>query len=170
MDLQNDLRSLMSVEPNSEWFETVHHELGHIYYYVSYTNDGVPPILREGANRGFHEAVGSMIGMAAMQKPFLQAKGLLPANLQTDDTQKLLQEALNFVVFIPFATGTMTGFEHDLYATCRPTSSTSVGGSWPNSTRVLCPLPSGARNTAMPLPRPILTTMQPSTTIMHFPT
>jgi peptidyl-dipeptidase A len=115
MDLQNDLRSLMSVEPNSEWFETVHHELGHIYYYVSYTNDGVPPILREGANRGFHEAVGSMIGMAAMQKPFLQAKGLLPANLQTDDTQKLLQEALNFVVFIPFATGTMTGFEHDLY-------------------------------------------------------
>jgi peptidyl-dipeptidase A len=116
MDLQNDLRSLMSVEPNSEWFETVHHELGHIYYYVSYTNDQVPPILREGANRGFHEAVGSMIGMAAMQKPFLQAKGLLPANLQTNDTQKLLQEALNFVVFIPFATGTMTGFEHDLYS------------------------------------------------------
>ena len=115
MDLQNDLRSLMSVEPNSEWFETVHHELGHIYYYVSYTNDAVPPILREGANRGFHEAVGSMIGMAAMQKPFLQAKGLLPAGLQTDDTQKLLQEALNYVVFIPFATGTMTGFEHDLY-------------------------------------------------------
>lgn len=115
MDLQNDLRSLMSVEPNSEWFETVHHELGHIYYYISYTNQNVPPVLREGANRAFHEAVGSMIGMAAMQKPFLQAKGLLPANAQSDDTQKLLQEALNFVVFIPFATGTMTGFEHDLY-------------------------------------------------------
>jgi peptidyl-dipeptidase A len=115
MDLQNDLRSLMSVEPNSEWFETVHHELGHIYYYVSYTNEKVPPVLREGANRAFHEAVGSMIGMAAMQKPFLQAKGLLPANAQSDDTQKLLQEALNFVVFIPFSTGTMTGFEYDLY-------------------------------------------------------
>lgn len=115
MDLQNDLRSLMSVEPNSEWFETVHHELGHIYYYVSYTNENVPPVLREGANRAFHEAVGSMIGMAAMQKPFLEAKGLLPAGAQSDDTQKLLQEALNFVVFIPFSTGTMTGFEHDLY-------------------------------------------------------
>lgn len=115
MDLQNDLRSLMSVEPNSEWFETVHHELGHIYYYVSYTNPEVPPVLREGANRAFHEAVGSMIGMAAMQKPFLQGKGLLPANATSDDTQKLLQEALNFVVFIPFSTGTMTGFEYDLY-------------------------------------------------------
>jgi len=115
VDLQNDLRSLMSVEPNSEWFETVHHELGHIYYYISYTNDSVPPVLREGANRAFHEAVGSMIGMAAMQKPFLQGKGLLAANTQSNDTLKLLQEALNFIVFIPFSTGTMTHFEHDLY-------------------------------------------------------
>ncbi len=115
MDLKNDVRSLMSVEPNSEWFETVHHELGHIYYYMSYTNPNVPPILRGGANRAFHEAFGSMIGMAAMQKAFLQGKNLLPANAASDDTQKLLQEALNYITFIPFATGTMTEFEHDLY-------------------------------------------------------
>ena len=115
MDMQNDVRSLMSVEPNTEWFETAHHELGHIYYYINYTNDSVPPILRQGANRAFHEAMGSMIGMAAMQKPFLQGKGLLPKNAESNDTLKLLQEALNYVVFIPFATGTMTEFEHDLY-------------------------------------------------------
>jgi peptidyl-dipeptidase A len=115
LDLQNDVRSLMSVEPNTEWFETVHHELGHIYYYMNYTNDSVPPVLREGANRAFHEAMGSMIGMAAMQKPFLQGKGLLAQGVKSDDTQKILQEALNYIVFIPFATGTMTEFEHDLY-------------------------------------------------------
>lgn len=115
IDLEKDVRSLMSVEPNSEWFETAHHELGHIYYYMSYTNPEVPPVLREGANRAFHEAFGSMIGMAAMQKAFLQNKGLLPANVITNDTMKLLQEALNYVTFIPFATGTMTQFEHDLY-------------------------------------------------------
>jgi peptidyl-dipeptidase A len=115
IDLQHDVRSLMSVEPNTEWFETVHHELGHIYYYINYTNDSVPPILRRGANRAFHEAMGSMIGMAAMQKPFLQGKGLLTADAKSDDTQKLLQEALNYIVFIPFATGTMTEFERDLY-------------------------------------------------------
>ena len=115
MDRQHDVRSLMSVEPNTEWFETVHHELGHIYYYINYTNDSVPPILRRGANRAFHEAMGSMIGMAAMQKPFLQGKGLLAADAKSDDTQKLLQEALNYIVFIPFATGTMTEFERDLY-------------------------------------------------------
>lgn len=115
MDLKNDVRSLMSVEPNTEWFETSHHELGHIYYYINYTNDSVPLVLRSGANRAFHEAMGSMIGMAAMQKPFLEGKGLLEKGTQSDDTQKLLQEALNYVVFIPFATGTMAEFEHDLY-------------------------------------------------------
>ncbi|MEO6454394.1 MAG: M2 family metallopeptidase [Ginsengibacter sp.] len=115
MDLQQDVRSLMSVEPNTEWFETVHHELGHIYYYINYTNDSTPPVLRSGANRAFHEGIGSMIGMAAMQKTFLQGKGLLAQGIQSDDTQKLLQEALNYIVFIPFATGTMTEFEHDLY-------------------------------------------------------
>lgn len=115
IDYQNDVRSLMSVEPNTEWFETVHHELGHVYYYINYTNDSVPPVLRKGANRAFHEAMGSMIGMAAMQKPFLQGKGLLAPDVKSDDTQKLLQEALNYIVFIPFATGTMAEFEHDLY-------------------------------------------------------
>ena len=120
IDLQQDVRSLMSVEPNTEWFETSHHELGHIYYYLNYTNDSVPPILRQGANRAFHEAIGSMIGMAAMQKPFLQAKGLIPADAQSNDTLKLLQEALNYVVFIPFASGTMAMFEHDLYANKLP--------------------------------------------------
>ena len=115
IDYQNDVRSLMSVEPNTEWFETVHHELGHVYYYINYTNDSVPPVLRKGANRAFHEAMGSMNGMAAMQKPFLQGKGLLAPDVKSDDTQKLLQEALNYIVFIPFATGTMAEFEHDLY-------------------------------------------------------
>ncbi len=115
VDRQEDVRSLMSVEPTTEWFETVHHELGHVYYYINYTNDSVPPVLREGANRAFHEAMGSMIGMAAMQKPFLQGKGLLSQDAKTNDTQKLLQEALNYIVFIPFATGTMAEFERDLY-------------------------------------------------------
>jgi peptidyl-dipeptidase A len=116
MDLQDDVRSLMSVEANSEWYETAHHELGHIYYYISYSKPGVPLLLREGANRAFHEALGSMMGMAAMQKPFLENLELIPKGTKTDEMQSLLKEALNYVVFIPFSTGTMTMFEHDLYA------------------------------------------------------
>ena len=66
MDLDTDVRSLMSVIPNAEWYETTHHELGHIYYYMEYTNPDVPPILRSGANRAFHEGIGSLMGLAAM--------------------------------------------------------------------------------------------------------
>jgi peptidyl-dipeptidase A len=33
IDNDKDVRSLMSVEPNTEWWGTVLHELGHIYYY-----------------------------------------------------------------------------------------------------------------------------------------
>ena len=116
IDLENDVRCLMSVEPTAEYYETVHHELGHIYYYISYTNPNVPPLLRSGANRAYHEAIGSMLGLAAMQKPFLEAKGLVDSNVKIDETQNLLKEALSYVVFLPFAAGTMTQFENSLYA------------------------------------------------------
>lgn len=117
MDLDKDVRSLMSVEADTRWYETTHHELGHIYYYMSYSNPAVPPLLRGGANRAFHEGVGSLLGMASMQKPFLEGVGLVPKGSKTDDRQALLKEALAQVVFLPFSAGTMTHFERDLYAT-----------------------------------------------------
>lgn len=116
MNYDQDVRSLMSVEPNSEWYETSHHELGHIYYYLCYSNPEVPILLRQGANRAYHEALGSLMGMAAMQKPFMENLNLIPKGAKTDEMQTLLKEALNYVVFIPFSTGTMSMFEHDLYA------------------------------------------------------
>jgi peptidyl-dipeptidase A len=116
MDLNEDVRSLMSVEANSEWWETTLHELGHIYYYQTYTNPNVPIILRGGANRAFHEAMGSQMGLASMQKPFLVQMNLVDKNARTDQTQTLLKEALNYIVAIPWSAGVMTEFEHDLYA------------------------------------------------------
>ncbi len=116
LDLDKDVRSLMSVVPNAEWYETVHHELGHVYYFMAYSNPNVPILLREGANRAFHEAMGSLMGLAAMQKPFLAHLNLLPANVQTDEMQTLLKEALNYIVFIPWSAGVMTEFEKQLYA------------------------------------------------------
>ncbi len=122
MDLEHDLRSLMSIEPNAEWYETVHHEFGHIYYYIEYTNPDVPLLLRGGANRAFHEAIGSMLGLAAMQKPFLEHIGLFPEGQKTDEIQTLLRDAFNYIVFIPWSAGVMTHFEHDLYAEPLPAS------------------------------------------------
>jgi peptidyl-dipeptidase A len=117
MDLARDVRSLMSVEPTAEWYETTHHELGHIYYYLSYATPQVPLLLREGADRAWHEAVGSLMGLAAMQPRFVEAVGLAEADgPRPDPMQMLLDEALNYVVFIPWSTGTMTRFEKELYA------------------------------------------------------
>ncbi|MGQ0828635.1 MAG: M2 family metallopeptidase [Bacteroidota bacterium] len=120
MDYDQDVRSLMSVIPNSEWYETSHHELGHIYYYLSYSTPEVPVLLREGANRAYHEALGSLMGMAAMQKPFMENLSLIPKGSKSDEMQTLLKEALNYVVFIPWSTGTMSMFEHDLYSNNLP--------------------------------------------------
>ena len=49
IDLQDDIRSLQSIEPNSRWFFTAHHELGHGYYFKAYSRLEVPYLLRIGA-------------------------------------------------------------------------------------------------------------------------
>ncbi len=116
MDLELDVRSLMSVENNWRWFETSHHELGHIYYYLAYTEAGVPLMLRGGANRAFHEAIGDLLGIASRQPAYLREIGLLDAEAELDEVAWLLDEALDqAVVFIPFSAGTMSFFERDLY-------------------------------------------------------
>ncbi len=116
MDLNRDVRSLMSVEPDSQWFFTAHHELGHIYYYLSYTRPEVPATLREGANRAFHEGIGELISLAAGQVPYLKASGVLPADAKIDPTQAMLASALEqTVAFIPWSAGVMTHFEYELY-------------------------------------------------------
>jgi peptidyl-dipeptidase A len=116
IDLGADVRSLMSVEPNDRWWMTVHHELGHIFYYQAYTRPEVPPLLRRGANRAFHEAIGYQLGLASTQKSFLRARGLIDEDARVDEIQALLEDALDQVVFMPVAAGVMTVFERDLYA------------------------------------------------------
>ncbi len=117
MDLNADVRSLMSVEANWRWFTTTHHELGHIYYYMTYTNDDVPPLLREGANRSYHEGMGDLISLAASQEPYLRSIGLLAEGQVIDQQRALLDSALTGpIVFLPWAAGTMSQFEKALYA------------------------------------------------------
>lgn len=115
IDLGQDVRSLMSVETNTTWWETSLHELGHIYYFQSYSTPDVPVLLRNGANRAYHEAIGSQIGLASLQKPLLQSLKLIPDNIASDDTLELLTDALQHIIVLPWASGTMTRFEEALY-------------------------------------------------------
>lgn len=115
VDHEQDVRSLMSVEANEQWFGTAHHELGHIYYFLAYSRPEVPSLLREGANRAFHEAVGELARLASEEMPYLHKVGVLPAAVNPDPKGWLLQSALDSIVFLPFSAGTMSHFEHDLY-------------------------------------------------------
>jgi len=117
LDLENDIRSLQSIEPNPQWFQTAHHEFGHGHYFMAYTRPGVPPLLRGSANPGFHEGIAEISGFASSQVPYLQMVGVLPAEYKADETAFLLNDALiNCVPFIFWASGTMTHWEADVYA------------------------------------------------------
>jgi peptidyl-dipeptidase A len=117
IDLQNDIRSLQSIEPNARWFFTAHHELGHGYYFKAYSRPEVPYLLRLGAAPGFHEGVGELIALASSQVPYLQSRGVLPHEFNADKTAFLLDDALaRSVPFIYFSCGTMPHWEADVYA------------------------------------------------------
>lgn len=117
VNLEDDIRSLMSVESNAQWFYTAHHELGHGYYFISYTRPEVPPLLRIGANPAFHEGMGELISLAAGQVPYLQSVGILPGSFKEEQNAFLLDNALSHSVpFIFWASGTMTHWEADVYA------------------------------------------------------
>lgn len=116
MDLDHDIRSLMSVEPDEYWFTTVHHELGHAYYDLAYTRPEVPVLLRTGASPAFHEGFAGVAEVASRQTPYLQSLGLLPPGQAPDEIRTLLHDALATVPFMFFASGTMTHWEADVYA------------------------------------------------------
>lgn len=58
-----DFRIKMCTKTNKDDFETIHHEMGHIQYFIQYKN--LPYTFRNGANPGFHEAIGETIALAA---------------------------------------------------------------------------------------------------------
>ncbi|WP_438481567.1 M2 family metallopeptidase [Oleiharenicola lentus] len=117
VDLDNDLRSLQSIESNQWWFNTNHHEFGHIYYFIGYTRPEVPPLLRDGANPAFHEGFGELTALASSQVPYLKSLGVLPADLKTDDTAFLLSNSLGTgIPFIFWSSGVMAHWEADIYA------------------------------------------------------
>lgn len=116
VDLDKDVRSLMSVEPDAHWFKTAHHELGHIYYFQAYSRPEVPWLLRQGANRAFHEGIGELISMASTQQPYLRQAGVLPPEKTIDQQRWLLNEALEeTIAFLPWSAGTISAWEQDLY-------------------------------------------------------
>ena len=116
VDLEDDIRALMSVEVDEYWFDTVHHELGHAYYDMAYTRPEVPPLLRTSASPALHEGFAGVAEVACRQTPYLASLGLIPEGQAPDEMTTLLHHALTTIPFMFFASGTMTHWEADYYS------------------------------------------------------
>ncbi|KUJ81604.1 peptidyl-dipeptidase [Microbulbifer flavimaris] len=100
MDGQDDIRIKMCIQKTADDFITVHHELGHNFYQRIYKDQ--PFLYREGANDGFHEAVGDAIALSITPK-YLKEVGLMEEVPGSEkDIGFLMRQALDKIAFLPF--------------------------------------------------------------------
>ncbi|MGH9364332.1 MAG: M2 family metallopeptidase, partial [Thermoanaerobaculia bacterium] len=100
IDYADDLRIKMCIDITAEDFTTIHHELGHNFYQRAYKSQ--PPLFRDSANDGFHEAVGDTIALSVVPE-YLVKRGFLDKAPDTSrDIGLLLTRALDKIAFLPF--------------------------------------------------------------------
>ena len=100
VDNMDDLRIKMCIQVRGVDFVTIHHELGHNFYQRAYKDQ--PFLFKNGANDGFHEAIGDSIALA-ITPAYLHKVGLLESVPQdSNDIPELLKQALERVAFLPF--------------------------------------------------------------------
>lgn len=102
IDNVDDIRIKMCIKVNGDDFVTIHHELGHNYYQRAYNKQSYLHL--DGANDGFHEAIGDMIALSITPEYMVQV-GLLGADKvpsEDKDVGLLLRQAMDKVAFLPF--------------------------------------------------------------------
>ncbi len=85
-----------------EDFITIHHEMGHIQYFLQYKNQ--PVVFRDGANPGFHEAIGDTMALSVQSPLHLNKIGLLSPLVDDNETtlNHQMKIALEKIAFLPF--------------------------------------------------------------------
>ncbi len=100
IDSVDDLRIKMCIEPTEEDFTVIHHELGHNFYQRAYKAQ--PFFFRDGANDGFHEAIGDTMALSITPE-YLVKIGLLEKPTDPSrDIGLLMNVALQKIAFLPF--------------------------------------------------------------------
>ncbi|HSG34543.1 MAG TPA: M2 family metallopeptidase [Sphingomonadaceae bacterium] len=102
LDNKDDLRIKMCTKINSDDFRTVHHELGHNYYQRAYKD--LDYLYLNGANDGFHEAIGDAIALSITPRYLVQIGLLDESRVPSADKDigLLLRQAMDKVAFLPF--------------------------------------------------------------------
>ncbi len=98
----DDLRIKMCTKVNSGDFVTIHHELGHNYYQRAYNKQSF--LYLNGANDGFHEAIGDAVALSITPEYLVQIGLLDKAQVPSADKDLglLLRQAMDKVAFLPF--------------------------------------------------------------------
>ena len=101
VDLTNDQRIKMCIQPTLDELVTIHHELGHNYYNQYYTT--LPVLFQNSAHDGFHEAIGDAVALS-ITPGYLQNMGLIEEAEETPEAvlNKQMLDALQKVAFLPF--------------------------------------------------------------------
>ena len=96
-----DVRIKQCIEPTQEELMTVYHELGHVYYYLSYKDQ--PYLFQSGAHDGFHEAVGDTVNLS-MTPAYMHQIGLIGPVKQSEQStiNQQMKIALDKIAFLPF--------------------------------------------------------------------
>ncbi|WP_374943371.1 M2 family metallopeptidase [Sphingomonas sp.] len=102
IDNADDIRIKMCTKVNGDDFVTIHHELGHNYYQRAYKTQ--PFLYKNGANDGFHEAIGDTIALSITPQYLVQIGLLDQAKVPSADKDigLLLRQAMDKVAFLPF--------------------------------------------------------------------
>ncbi|WP_333571767.1 M2 family metallopeptidase [Sphingomonas sp.] len=102
IDEKDDIRIKMCIKVDSDDFVTIHHELGHNYYQRAY--QAQPALYRNGANDGFHEAIGDFVALSITPEYLVQIGLLDRAQVPSADKDigLLLRQAMDKVAFLPF--------------------------------------------------------------------
>ncbi len=102
IDNKDDLRVKMCIKINADDFVTIHHELGHNYYQRAYKDQ--PYLYANGANDGFHEAIGDFIALSITPQYLVDIGLLDPSKVPSEDKDigLLLRQAMDKVAFLPF--------------------------------------------------------------------
>lgn len=102
IDNLDDIRIKMCIQINSEDFTTIHHELGHNIYQRAYKDQSI--FYRDGANDGFHEAIGDMIALSITPEYLVEIGLLDPSEIPGEDADLalLMRQAMDKVAFLPF--------------------------------------------------------------------
>ena len=97
----NDLRIKMCIQKTHEELDVIHHELGHNYYFAAYYTK--PVLFQNGANDGFHEAIGDTV-VLSMTPEYLKQKGLLAKVVKSDKVtlNRQMNTALEKIAFLPW--------------------------------------------------------------------